>query len=350
MAMREWTEDELDRSLTDLYTDIKTDQGGLAGIRGNLMEAVAGQVQPRLAAVGSGESARRRPMRRWLAAAAAVAVLATGVVVAQTVFSPSAATAAAREALTGAADITVRAEDPVLAAGQYRYVATHAWWMMTTGAENESFSFLNEHLIEVWIPTDPNDEWLERRRETGNRKWIRGTEAEARAAGALIESAPWPERRAKGGRFVENTPEHGNWQFPEPEFLASLPTDPEQLYDRLSEDSGGGKHALVYAADALRSGRVPAPIRANLLRALTYLPGLDVTDDAADLDGHRGVALGISEDGERQEIILNPDTGEVIGERKVADSMFADLPGDTVTGYSSVTTAVVDGIGVKPNG
>ncbi|NUT99943.1 MAG: hypothetical protein HOY78_48850, partial [Saccharothrix sp.] len=79
-----------------------------------------------------------------------------------------------------------------------------------------------------------------------------------------------------------------------------------------------------------------------LLRALTHLPGLDVTDDAADLDGRRGVALGISEDGERQEIILDPATGEVIGERKVSDSMFAGIPKGTVTGYSSITTAVVD--------
>ncbi|WP_143532556.1 hypothetical protein [Saccharothrix sp. ALI-22-I] len=220
--------------------------------------------------------------------------------------------------------------------------------MMTTGAENESFSFLNEHLIETWIPADPNGEWLRRRGETGNRKWVKGTEAEAQAAGAVIEETPWPEQRAKGGEFVQGAPEHGNWQFPKPEFLAGLPTDPEQLYERLRQDSGGGKQSLVYAADALRTGLVPAAARANLLRALTYLPGLDVTDGAADLDGNKGVALGISEDGERQEIILNPGTGEVIGERTVSDSMFAGIPKGTVTGYSSITTAVVDGIGAKP--
>ena len=80
----------------------------------------------------------------------------------------------------------------------------------------------------------------------------------------------------------------------------------------------------------------------------SHLPSLDVVDDAADLDGRRGVALGISEDGERQEIILDPGTGEVIGERKVSDSMFAGIPRGTVTSYSSVTTAVVDQIGANP--
>lgn len=350
-----WTEDELDRALAGLYMDIKTDQRGLTKVRENLMATVDGQAQPRLGTtetdmVETGEDARRRrPLRRWLAAAAAVAVLATGGVLAQTVlFSATTATAQAQEALTSAADVAARAKDPVVADGQYRYVATHAWWMKTMGNDSRSFSFLNENLIETWIPADPNGEWLQRRRETGNRKWVTGTEAEARAAGVVIEETPWPEQRAKGGNFVEDAPEHGNWQFPKPEFLASLPTDPKQLYERLSKDSGGGMQSLVYAADALRTGLMPAAARANLLRALTYLPGLDITDGAADLDGHKGVALGISEDGERQEIILDPSTGEVIGERKVSDSMFAGIPKGTVTSYSSITTAVVDRIGAEP--
>ncbi|GAB1516236.1 CU044_5270 family protein [Actinophytocola sp. KF-1] len=333
-----WTEDELDRALGGLYVETKPRQRNLAEVRKTVMAHVAGA-----------PGARRRPVRRRLAAAAAVVVLATAGVLAQTVlFAPAEATAAAREALTSAADLAGRVEDPVLSPGQYRYVATHAWWMRTTGAEDESFSFLNENLVEVWIPADPSGEWLMRRRETGNRQWVTGNEAEARAAGVVIDEAPWPEQRALGGAFTRNAPVHGNWQFPKPEFLAGLPTDPRQLYDRLRADSGGGAQALVYAADALRTGLMPAATRANLLRALAYLPGLDVTDDAADLDGRKGVALGISADGERQEIILDPGTGEVIGERKVSDSMFADIPKGTVTGYSSVTTAVVDHIGAKP--
>lgn len=164
----------------------------------------------------------------------------------------------------------------------------------------------------------------------------------------VIAESPWPEQRAKGGVFTQGAPEQGNWQFPKPEFLAGLPTDPERLYERLRADSGGDRQSLVYAADALRTGLVPAAARANLLRALTYLPGLDVTDRAADLDGQLGVALGISEDGERQEIILDPGTSEVIGERRVSDSMFAGIPKGTVITYTSVTTAVVDGIGAKP--
>ncbi|WP_433274128.1 CU044_5270 family protein [Actinosynnema sp. CS-041913] len=345
-----WTEDELDRALAALHAEIETDQRGLAAVRENLMAVADGRTRPRPDPVGTGEGvSRRRPLRRRLAAAAAVVVLATAGVVAQTVLFPDdTATARAQEALTGAAAVAARAEDPVLADGQYRYLATHAWWAKTTGTESRSFSFLNENLIETWIPADPDGEWLQRRHETGNRKWVKGTESEARAAGAVIEEAPWPEQRARGGDFVQGAPERGNWQFPEPEFLAGLPTDPGRLYERLRRDSGGGKQTLVYAADALRTGLMPAAARANLLRALTHLPGLDVTDHAADLDGHRGVALGISEDGERQEIILDPGTGEVIGERRVSDSMFAGIPKGTVTGYSSITTAVVDGIGARP--
>jgi hypothetical protein len=358
MAMRDgdgagvrhvWTEEELDRALAGLYMDIKTDQRGLTKVRADLVSTVDGQAQLRLGTVETGEhTRRRRPLRRWLAAAAAVAVLAAGGVLAQTVLFPAdIATAEAREALTSAADIAARTKDPALAAGQYRYVATHAWWLVTTGSESRSFSYLNENLIETWIPKDPSGQWLQRRRETGNRKWLVGTEAEAKAAGAVVDLAPWPDQRAKGGEFTEGLPEDGNWQFPKEKFLADLPTDPKRLYERLRADSGGDKQSLVYAADALRSALMPATARANLLRALTYLPGLDVTDRAADLDGHEGVALGISEDGERAEIILHPDTGELIGERKVSEQV-GDVPEGTVTSYSSVTTAVVDGIGVKP--
>lgn len=345
-----WTGDELDRALAGLYMDIKTDQRGLPAVRENLMTAADSQAQPQLSLVGTGDGPRRRrPLRRWLAAAAAVAVLATGGVVAQTVlFSATSATAQAREALTSAADLAAHAEDPKLANGQYRYVVTHAWWMKTVGAESRSFSFLNENLMETWIPADPQGEWLRRRQETGNRKWVKGTEAEAREAGVVVEESPWPEQRARGGVFTQGAPQHGNWQFPKPEFLAGLPADPQRLYERLRADSGGARQSLVYAADALRTGLLPAAARANLLRALTYVPGLEVTDRAADLDGHLGVALGVSEDGERQEIILGLGTGEVIGERKVSDSMFAGIPKGTVTSYSSITTGVVDGIGVKP--
>ncbi|CAL9591924.1 hypothetical protein SUDANB95_05213 [Actinosynnema sp. ALI-1.44] len=352
--MREvWTDDELDRALDALYREVETDRRGLAGVRETVVTAARALDRPRPAlvepgAVGVGAGVRqagagRRPVRRWLAAAAVVLTLTAGVVVAQV--SANTATAQAREALTSAADLAARAQDPVVAPGRYRYVVTHAWWLRTIGSETRSFTFLNENLVETWIPADPSGEWLQRRRETGNRKWVVGTEAEARAAGVAVEESPWPEQRAKGGEFSGNLPERGGWQFPKPEFLAGLPTDPEQLYRRLSEDSGGGKQVLVYAADALRTGLVPAATRANLLRALAHLPGLDVTDDAADLDGRTGVALGVTEDGERQEIVLDPATGQVIGERKVSDSMFAGVPKGTVTAYSAITTAVVDHMG-----
>ncbi|MEV0678731.1 CU044_5270 family protein [Actinosynnema sp. NPDC050436] len=356
-----WTDDEVDHALSELYEDIKTDQRGLTAVRENLMAAASGAVAPDapdteaaqadVVPIGAAKSRRARPARRWWAAAAAVVVLAVGGVVAQTVvFTPSSATAQAREALTGAAELAARARDAVVPAGHYRYLGTHAWWAREMGTETRNFSYLNENVIEVWIPADPEGEWVRRRRETGNRKWLEGTEAEARAAGVVIEESPWPEQRAKGGNFVENAPEHGNWQFPKPQFVAGLPTDPERLYERLRADSGGDAHALVYAADALRAGMLPAAVRATLLRALTFVPGLDVTDNAADLDGRRGVALGVTEDGNRQEIILDPATGEVIGERQVSDSLFPGVPPGTVTSCSSVTTAVVGGVGERPAG
>ena len=107
---QEWTGDELDRALAGLYMDIKTDQRGLPAVRENLMTAADSQAQLPLSP---------RPLRRWLAAAAAVAVLVTGGVVAQTVlFSATTATAQARETLTSAAELAARATDPVPGRGR----------------------------------------------------------------------------------------------------------------------------------------------------------------------------------------------------------------------------------------
>ncbi|MFC0109133.1 hypothetical protein [Kibdelosporangium aridum] len=73
----------------------------------------------------------------------------------------------------------------------------------------------------------------------------------------------------------------------------------------------------MLAADALRSGLLPAEVRSALYQALTRLRGLELTDSAANLDGHKGIALGIDDGERRREIIVDPGTGAFIGERQI---------------------------------
>ncbi len=68
----------------------------------------------------------------------------------------------------------------------------------------------------------------------------------------------------------------GCWQVPTADFLAALPRDARQLYDRLRADSPADRHrytgVLTYAIDALQTGLVPADLRAAVYRALLLRP------------------------------------------------------------------------------
>lgn len=149
------------------------------------------------------------------------------------------------------------------------------------------------------------------------------------------------------------------WQIPTPDFLAALPRDPRQLYERLCVDSPpsdwpGYVGPLVYGLDALRTGRIPADLRAALYQALLLLPGITITKTATNSDGATAVMLLLDHKPERTEVFLDPDTGHFTGERRtlITSSFrgpFRGLKAGTVLRSSAVTMAVVDEIGVLPN-
>lgn len=336
-----WSEDDLDRALGALHGDVLTDQAELGNTRATFLAAVNRPV---------------RRKRRWAygltAAAAVVTLVVTGFVV--TTNSPG-GTAEAKAGLNAAADHVV-AKDPVIPPGKYRYRVSHEWnYSMMELAPNKSVSFLEESLIETWIPADRSQEWMQRKAPTGNRKLLSGTQQELERATKLMGDSEPEVLRAKCGDFYLNEGEKpctqaGSWQDPSPEWAASLPRDPKALYKRLKKDaphnSRGETELLVYAADALRTGEVPADVRSALYRALGYLDNLEVSDRAANLDGKVGIAYGSDDGEERQEIIIDPRTGDFIGERKVFTS--GKDRGDVI-GFSSVATSIVDKIGVRPS-
>ncbi|NUT95050.1 MAG: CU044_5270 family protein [Saccharothrix sp.] len=368
---RIWTEDELDAALEGLNADVGGDsEKVLARARAALMHTTQQGETDMTTDLGTttrpgkahepGEAGPVRSKRRWVFGAAAVAVLVAAGLVVQTVSfgrGPAPATAEAAATLDRAAAQAIGAADEPVGPGQYRYVATHAWWMAsTTGAERD-FARLAENLLETWAPADQQGEWLLRRDVTGNQQWIVGTEDEAKAAGVDTQGG-WPEGewRAKcGGFFAEPGKEcddRGGWQHPTAEWQASLPTDPDALFQRLQDDapdnSRGSAELLVYAADALRSGLIRSDVRANIYKALAKVPGLEVTEKQANLGGRLGTALGIDDGDIRQDIIIDPETGQFIGERQVTTSDRDFLKAGTVLEFTAVETGVVDRIGDKP--
>lgn len=346
-----WSEDELDRALAALHPAEDAEDRAFRRTKAELLVAAGGrepapEPEPR---------PRRRRWAWWAASVGTVAAVVASVLVVQTVQLGDTMPNAAAEQLNKAAG-KIDAVDEPLGPGEYRYIATHAWWMATM----DRYSYLAENLLETWVPADEKQEWLWRRDVTGARKWVAGTEAEARADGIPVDEAGWPEgewRAPCGDWFAEEEGREpcaspGSWQTPNAEFLASLPRDTEDLYDRLRTDTEGhGKdpdlEMVVYVADTLRTGLVPADLRAALYRVLAKVPGLEITEEVANLDGVKGTAYGISANGRRHDVIVDPRTGQFIGERQITEDGFDGIPAGTVMEYTSVTTAVAPAIGVR---
>ncbi|MEU0805730.1 CU044_5270 family protein [Streptomyces sp. NPDC005970] len=136
--------------------------------------------------------------------------------------------------------------------------------------------------------------------------------------------------------------------------LQALPTDPEQMLRWLNRVSRGGKshdqNVFVQVGEMMQENVVPPAQSAALYRAAARIPGVVVISDAVDAAGRPGVAVARVDDGERQELIFDKDTKQLLGERLVA---VEDLPGGQkkgeVTGASAILErAVVDEPGRRP--
>ncbi|MFB9334981.1 CU044_5270 family protein, partial [Actinoplanes octamycinicus] len=259
--------------------------------------------------------------------------------------TPDGAMVLVAQTLNTAADAPAQAVDEPVPAGAYRYIAVHT---MTTVSENE-LTVLAGIKSELWVPADPAGEWFRLESDTGEWVPLVGTEEQLKAARLGPEKSPPTRESGPCGAFTPGLSDMctapGTWQVPTAAFLAGLPRDPERLFDRLRDDTDGhgrdpDQEVLVYAADALRSGLVPADLRSALYRALAHLPTLRITERFATLDGRTGTALGIDAAGEQQEIVIDPATGAFIGERTRRTEATGSLPAGTVIHSSSVTYGI----------
>ncbi|HEY6424666.1 MAG TPA: hypothetical protein VIY28_15750 [Pseudonocardiaceae bacterium] len=259
-------------------------------------------------------------------------------------------------------EMRIRAVDEPIRADQYLYISTHGWEMGSisllrgrSGAPVTQFRYLAEHRSDQWVPADRRRDWLIDRRPTGRRQWVLGSEEQARAAGYDVGD-PGPVGRFQAPRgdfdgYLNGQP--GCWQIPDPAFLRALPRDPEALLARLDSDSPDNGPAycgpFTYASDALRSGLVPADLRAALYQALMRRSDVGTLDGVTDLDGHACVALVHEAAGRRRELLINPQDGQYAGRR---DTRTTDggpgLGAGTVTSSTRVRTAVVDTLGEIP--
>jgi RNA polymerase sigma-70 factor (ECF subfamily) len=248
--------------------------------------------------------------------------------------------------------------DPLVGPGQYLEVATTAVYGTTSQLdEGEILSWLTIADDQLYVPADRDDEWI----------WVREPSrpyeafsdegrrlAEESYAGTIAEFGVEPERlRAEGGNFYSSPSEVAELRLDE------LPRDPYRLLNHIYRETVGAGpspdgEALVYIADRLRSGVVPADLRAAFFQAAAMIPGVEIIEDRATLNGRTGIAIGRTEPSNqtRQELIIDPDTGLFLGERQIQLAEDWGYPAGTATAWTAVVTSVVDAApeGGTPNG
>jgi hypothetical protein len=322
---------------------------------------------------------RRRPaMRRRIVIAAATVAAVTGGLVAlnatgtsehrathRPTTHPAVVPVSAVTLLDAAASRTLRIGDVALKPGQYRYVRTHAWYGFGDGL---GVFYLTEQRNEEWIPANEKATWYWRDTRPVGAKFFTAADeryVRTRNPGELKTQVERYTGRL-GTMLAELHPDGStspagdgiappSWGGPTSAWLATLPRDPDALLRRMYADapppkagSSLDKYDFAFAAvgDVLRSGLVPADLRAALYRAAAKIPGIKVVDSATNLDGRRGVAIARvqSEADLRHELIFDSAAGQLIGERDVAgaNAHIRNVPVGATVASTSFTVGVAD--------
>ncbi|PYY34831.1 CU044_5270 family protein [Curtobacterium sp. MCBD17_030] len=295
-----------------------------------------------------------RPRRRFrpvLVAGAAV-VLAGGLVasgIGITHWSSPAPAAAAtlREAARAAAD------DRAPVGAFTKVVETErALGYATSDGEHYDEGYLAPTTSTTWVPADVSGTWV---RETwsGPATTFYGGAAARKAAAddyaaeAHRDDPRW--ERAVGGDFTV-----GELGGVRPGTLTvadieGLPRDPDALVRRIEDapravDTTDAEHVFDTVQELLRTGLVPADLRAAMYEALATLPGIVVTEEQASLDGRVGTAVGLPArtGGERQDVIIDRTSGTYLGERTVQTQRNGSIPAGTLIDSVSVRVLPVD--------
>ncbi len=311
-------------------------------------------------AIGPQVVARRR-RRRWprvAIAASAAGILTAGIGVAQiTGLFDGGATPAAAAALNEAAEISLTMKDPVVLPTQFLKITETRRDLMVWYADGHQVStrYFTTSTNTRWIPGDP-------------------TRQSVLVAGCASTPQPGDFLDAQSAAYVaEQTAKYGPrqcspitsrgvgpslgdarvispWMAPDAAFLAGLPRDPHHLFERIRDGAATVDTNTVddvmmgRITDLLRTGTVPADLRAALFRTAALIPDVDVTADAVTLDGHTGVAVArtVARTNVRQDLVFDPHTGLVIGQRTVLLQADGTLPAGFVTDTSYQSQQVVD--------
>lgn len=287
-----------------------------------------------------------RPLAIGAVAVAAIAALVAVVNVAAPSGESADPSARASAMLREAADAT---SDPHLADGQFLRLATSASYLALTTVDGDTgttIGYLESQLREVYLPADTAERPVAQTtyvaptvffgagaQEFAAREW--SGQSQASVASAAVPVAV-PDSEPDATRPVED--------------LAAMPREPAALLRYLTDyryqAGSSDENVFAHVVDLLRAGGLKSDLRAALYRALAMMPAVVVTDRQATLDGRVGTAIGLHGDAgdTRQEIIIDPASGEYIGVRLVTIDGFGEIPPGTILEATAVSTTVVNSV------
>lgn len=251
-------------------------------------------------------------------------------------------TAQAAELLQNAATATINTSDPVVGPGQYLRIATNsAYTSQIFHPTGPDTYYLHPSTGTLYIPADRSQQWVWERQNLPITT-VFGTPAQ-KAEVKLGPQAPDPNTdgifRANAGAFY-GTPAQD-------EHLAAQPRDPQALlayFQKKARGKGPSENAETWTliTDELRTGVVPADLRAALYKTAALIPGIEVIGTDVTLDGKTGEAIGLANGNVRDDIIIDPTTGIMIGERTVALKARFGIPAGTSVAWTSISTTVTN--------
>jgi hypothetical protein len=312
-------------------TEPKLEPEQLLAMRGMLVAAVESDAKPRHVARRVGVAAL---------ALGAIAAVVTAVAVLPPSAGPADPSTAASSMLRTAAKA---ANDPAVADGQFLKLATTAAYLATTsldGRPESTIGYLDARMRETFIPADDSTRPIELTTYVEPTVFF-GAGAEEFAARDRKRTA---EDSTNTPRVVVAEPDATR----PVEDLSLMPRDPQALLDYLVDfryqAGSSDENVFAHVVDLLRSGTVKSDLRAALYEALALMPSVVITEQQTTLDDRRGTAIGLAtaDGASRQEIIIDPATGEYIGVRIVSVNGFGEIPAGTTLEYTALTASVVD--------
>jgi hypothetical protein len=262
---------------------------------------------------------RRRPTFFLTAAAVVIAALIVAGSFVLPEGAPAAPDPAVADVLRRFSRIAVRApaEQPPQP-GQYVYWKTRetATYLFFPGPGLEPFAYQVSGVGERWVGLDGSGR---SREEFGQPVFL--TDSDRRAYEAFLEAAAseaWGE--FDWGTTYEDSYRPG--ELSTGRDISALPTDPQALRTELErQESLGGSNGdwgvFTWAVDMLAESHMSPELRSAFFEVMSTIPGTELIGPIRDNLGRRGIAIGHTRDGVREEVVFDRRTGDILSIRTV---------------------------------